>query len=511
MPDWIGYRWLADRYGLSTVQPLRTESAIARSRASLREDGRIQERYPSAARPVDTLAGHLGFALKHEGVHLEFLSRLFEAAPAADLEAWIAAEPTGQYARRAGFFYEYLTGRWLEFPGVSAGNYVTALESESYLTAAKPVNNPRWRVRDNLPGSPRYCPTVLRTERVRQAEQYDFAGRLADLELEFGADVLQRSAVWLTIKESRASFAIEHEDQHVDRVRRFAAVMERWCGRHDDPLSESALGELQARILGPRAIRFGMRRSPVFVGEVDGFAQVVHYIAPHWDDAPQLLSGLRDCARRTVGASPLVRAALLSFGFVYVHPMSDGNGRISRFLVNDVLRRDGAVPEPIILPVSATIAGSVVNRRGYDQVLDLFSRPLMRRYAEAWRFGPERVADDGVRYNLEFDAWKDALHAWRFPDMTEHVEYLAEIVRLTIEEEMPKEAGYLRSFRLARERVKRIIEGPDADIDRIVRSVRDNGGRISNKLIEEFPSLADEGLAAEVAEAVQAVFQPPRS
>lgn len=77
----------------------------------------------------------------------------------------------------------------------------------------------------------------------------------------------------------------------------------------------------------------------------DGFAQVVHYIAPHWDDAPQLLSGLRDCARRTAGAPPQVRAALLSFGFVYIHPMSDGNGRISRFLVNDALRRDGAVPE----------------------------------------------------------------------------------------------------------------------------------------------------------------------
>ena len=60
---------------------------------------------------------------------------------------------------------------------------------------------------------------VLRTARVRQAEQYDCAQHLADLEVEFGADVLLRSVVWLTIKESRASFAIEHEEQHVDRVR----------------------------------------------------------------------------------------------------------------------------------------------------------------------------------------------------------------------------------------------------------------------------------------------------
>jgi hypothetical protein len=399
----------------------------------------------------------------------------------------------------------------LDFPGVAAGNYVAALDSKAYLTASHPVNNQRWRVRDNLPGSRHYCPTVLRTARVHQAEQYDCTQHLANLEVEFGADFLQRSAVWLTIKESRASFAIEHEAQHLDRVRRFAAAMERWCGQHDDPLSEAALGELQAQILGPRATRYGVRRSPVFVGEMDGFTEVLHYIAPHWDDAPLLLSGLRDCARRTVGASPLVRAALLSFGFIYIHPMSDGNGRISRFLINDVLRRDGAVPEPFILPVSATITNSMINRRRYDQVLELFSRPLMRRYANAWWFGPEQVAGDGVHFNLQFDAYQDALPAWRYPDMTDHVEYLAEVVRVTIEQEMRKEAGYLRSLRLARERVKQVIEAPDGDIDRIIRSVRENGGKISNKLLNEIPALADEELAAEVAAAIQAAFLPPQA
>jgi len=511
MPDWIGYRWLAERYGLRPVQPFRTSSAIGKSRSTVRENGFVHEQYPPAARPAESLAGHLTFALKHEGVQLECLARLFDAAPQAELEAWVAAEPTGQYARRAGFFHEYLTGRVLDFPGVAAGNYVTALDEARYLTASRPVNNPRWRVRDNLPGSRAFCPTVLRTVAVQQAEQYQCAEHLAALEAEFGADILQRGAVWLSIKESRASFAIEREEQHVDRVRRFAAAMERWCGRQADPLSASSLEELQAEILGPRATRYGVRRSPVFIGEVDGFREVVHYIAPHWDDAPGLLSGLRDCADRTRGRAALVRAAVLSFGFVYIHPMSDGNGRLSRFLVNDVLRRDGAVPEPFILPVSATITSSVIKRRGYDQVLELFSTPLMRRYADAWRFGPEQLAEDGVRYNLQFDAYGDALSAWRYPDLTDHVEYLADIVRVTLEQEMRKEAGYLRSLRIARERVKQVIEGPDADIDRIIRSVRDNGGKVSHKLAKEFPALADETTADELVAALQAVFDgaPP--
>lgn len=506
MADWIGYQWLVAHYGISPVQAFRTDSALARTRSTVREDGYVHEYYPSAAKPADTLAGHLTFALKHEGIHLEFLARLFDVIPVVELEDWIAGEATGQYARRAGFFYEYLTGRQLAFPGVVAGNYVTALDEDSYLTASRPVNNPRWRVRDNLPGSRDYCPLVLRTVRVLQAEQYDCTQHLGDLEAEFGADLLQRSAVWLTIKESRASFAIEHEEQHVDRVRRFAAVMEQRCGQFDEPLSENALGELQAQILGPRATRYGIRRSPVFVGEIDGFAEVVHYIAPHWDDAPKLLSGLRDFATRTQGAAALVRAAVLSFGFVYIHPMSDGNGRISRFLINDVLRRDKAIPAPFILPVSATIASTVLNRRSYDQVLELFSRPLMRLYGQAWRFGTEQVAEDGVRYNLQFDAYQDALPAWRYPDMTDHAEYLVQVVQLTIEQEMRKEAGYLRSLRLARERVKQVIEGPDGDIDRIIRSVRENGGTLSNKLVQEFPPLADQALADEVVAAILTAF-----
>ncbi len=509
MSDWIGYQRLAERYGVAPVQAFRTDSAIAKSRATVREDGYVHEYYPPAAKPADTLAGHLTFALKHEGIHLEFLARLFAVTPPAELEAWVAAEPTGQYARRAGFFYEYLTGQHLAFHGVAAGNYVPALDADTYLTASHPVNNPRWRVRDNLPGTRDYCPLVLRTARVRQAEQYDCAQHLADLEGEFGADVLLRSVVWLTIKESRASFAIEHEEQHVDRVRRFASVMEQRCGQFDEPLSEAALGELQSQILGPRATRYGVRRSPVFVGEVDGFTEVVHYIAPRWSDAPELLSGLRDFAFRTVGAAALVRAAVLSFGFVYIHPMSDGNGRISRFLINDVLRRDKAIPAPFILPVSATITSTVINRRGYDHVLELFSKPLMRKYSDAWRFGAEQIADDGVRFNLQFDAYQDALPAWRFPDMTDHVEYLAQVVQLTIEQEMRKEAGYLRSLRVARERVKQVIEGPDSDIDRIIRSVRENGGKVSGKLVKEFPALEDQHLAAGAVAAIQSAFEQP--
>ena len=91
MPDWIGYRWLIDRYGLTITQPLRViKTAIGPSRATL-SDGTTERRtVQELLRPEVSLAGHLAFALKHEGVHLEGLSRLFAVAPEAEIEAWIS-------------------------------------------------------------------------------------------------------------------------------------------------------------------------------------------------------------------------------------------------------------------------------------------------------------------------------------------------------------------------------------------------------------------------------------
>ncbi len=506
MTEWIGYKWLAEKHEITPVQPFRIVSKIGRARTTLHEEGHIHETYLSYARPENTFIGHLTFALKHEGVHLEFLARLFKILPSTELENWIHLEPTGQYARRACFFYEWLTRKKLIFSGVGRGNYIDALDEKLYLTATTSINNPRWRVRENLPGSPDYCPMVMRTEKVRLAEEYNFKEHLQALEAEFGVDLLRKSAVWLTIKESRASFAIEHEENNVDRVKRFAAVMEHRCGQYENPLEDDILAQLQGEILGTRATRYGLRQSPVFLGEMISWAPIVHYIAPHWHDVASMLAGLRQLDARTKGKPSLLRSALISFGFVYIHPMSDGNGRISRFLVNDVLRRDHAVPEPFILPISAAITHTPIKRHGYDQVLELISKPLMQHYQSAYRFGPEQLGEDDIRYNFIFDAYDDANATWRYLDLTAHVEYLYAIIDLTIQNEMRQEASYLCSLRQARTAVKELLDGPDMDIDRIICSIRDNNGAISNKLKQEFPQLTDTKLSNNIVLAISAAL-----
>lgn len=110
--------------------------------------------------------------------------------------------------------------------------------------------------------------------------------------------------------------------------------------------------------------------------------------------------------------------------------------------------------------------------------------------------------EDGTESNLEFDAYGDALPVWRYPDLTSHVAYTYDLVRTTLQEELREEARQLRTYRGARERVKSVIEGPDADLDRIIRSVQ-GSWTVSGKLKAEFPLLQDERLAAEVVAAVR--------
>ena len=148
----VGYGWLAQRYGVEPVQPLPVRSEIGGSRATHRDGDLRREVYPESYRPGDTPAEHLAFALKREGVHLECLARLFrrpELRP--ELEQWIAREPTGAYARRACFLYEWLMPEPLPVSGVSAGNYVDALDAGRCIVG-QAVNRPRWRVRS--PASP---------------------------------------------------------------------------------------------------------------------------------------------------------------------------------------------------------------------------------------------------------------------------------------------------------------------------------------------------------------------
>lgn len=138
--------------------------------------------------------------------------------------------------------------------------------------------------------------------------------------------------------------------------------------------------------------------------QVNGFKEIAHYIAPPSDDIACKLQGLKAFMEKTQGQSALIHSTVASFDFVYIPPLADGNGRVHRFLINDVIRRDKVIHEPIILPISQAIAEHPSDRHAYDKILDSVSVPLMKKIHDHYDFDKQALTyPDGIRSNLNLE------------------------------------------------------------------------------------------------------------
>jgi hypothetical protein len=157
----MGFQRLAQWHGIALVQPLFSRSRLGAVRQRVTTPQGEMLTWPSAYLPSDTFRGHFEFGLKYERLNLEFFSRLFHRIDPAELVAWVQDEPTGRYARRTAFLYEWITNRKLPVPDTAPNvGYVDALDAAHYLTARRPERVRRWRVNNNLPGKPAFCPLV---------------------------------------------------------------------------------------------------------------------------------------------------------------------------------------------------------------------------------------------------------------------------------------------------------------------------------------------------------------
>ncbi|AMN67281.1 Fic family protein [Psychrobacter sp. P11G5] len=509
----VGGLWLIRYADVKPVAPLYVVSSIGGRRETIKEDDFRHNIYQDTMRPDDTLIAHLQFHLRHEVVHFELLYRVFQKVGGSDIQAWVNTEPTGQYARRCAFLYEWLTNDKLMVPKNIGGNYANALDAKKLVTSdpAQIIKNTRWRINDNVAGTPDLCPMLVKTDKFNHAIDINISDMLNELNREFGEDLLMRASVWMTLRESRASFAIEGEGQAVKRIERFADVMARRTGQDEIPLTAESLAELQQQILGDKSIieHYGVRQSPVFVGqtEIRGLKEVVHYIAPPADDVIPKLDGLMAFMTKTGAQSSVMRSAVASFAFIYIHPLADGNGRVHRFLINDILRRDGVMSEPIILPISQAIAEHASDRHAYDNILDNLSKPLMQALRGHYSFNENPIRYlDGIYSNLNFTATEMAQPVWRFMDLTPHVQYLSKIIHHVIVHDMHQESSYLKQHDHARSQIKEVIEMPNDYADRIIRSVLNNKGDKSNKLLKEFTFLADDDVWQQIRDIVVTTF-----
>jgi Fic/DOC family len=489
-----GYLLLRQRYGLNCL-PHHVESFITHGKRHTHSTpAKVEEAYPRAYWPGEDNCAHLEFALKHEGLHLQLLRAVLPQILPSELIDYITSKPTSSYARRIWFLYEEFSGKNLDLPDVTQGNYVDLLDPRDYYTG--PISrSPRHRVNVNLLGSTAFSPLVRRTKTLKAAEAKPLQQRCRKAIEAIPPELYARALQFLYTKETKSSYAIERETPDQKRSQKFADALREASQR--DYLLKETLVALQQTIVDPRFANTGWRDSIAeqnYVGRsVSLTEEEIHFIAPRPQDLPELMPAFQDASRVILNSSvhPVIAAAVIAYLFVFLHPFSDGNGRIHRFLIHYVLSFRRFAPDGVVFPISATM---LHRARDYDASLESFSRPLIPLV--------DYRLDEGGRMTV----LNDTRDLYRHVDCTFLTEKLFSFVEETIEKELPAEILFLQQYDRARQLMRDVVDLPNRQADLFLRLCLQNNGTLSKtkrQLPDYAPLTAKEiaGLEAAVTEA----------
>jgi Fic family protein len=475
----VGYAALIKTFGLPMPMPLVITMISQKHRRYIRDGWRI---LTPKHDPGEDLYKQLVFALKYEGVNLLFFRILYKHLGAAEIKRLVDAEPTGQYSRRMWFLYEWLMEEKLDIPDANVKiKYVDLLDPEIQYAIAGQAS-PRHRVTNNLPGPRTFCPLIRRTETLERYMQADHATRSRNMLSTVHADVMQRASSFLMLKDSKASFTIEGESPKSKRATRWANAIGQ-AGLH--ALSKEELLRLQQIVIeNDRFIPLGFRTEGGFVGEHDRATgePLPEHISARWQDLDELMGGLIECAKRlerSESMDAVLAAAMVAFGFVFIHPFVDGNGRIHRYLIHHMLARKQFGRQGVVFPVSAAILDHI---NDYRKVLGSYSHPLLDWID--WQETPD--------HNVE--VLNETIDHYRYFDATPQAEFLHAMVQITIDRTIPEEVAYLQRHDRMKRYLNDMYEMPDKMVNLLIGFLVQGQGQLSDRArTKEFRELsADE-------------------
>ena len=480
-----GSLWLKQELGLAHYRLTHRSSIGPRDKIEMALDGGIKQVYgPKYAPAEDSIPEHIEFLLKYDDLSLDFLQAVFARTDEAELAAFLAKSPSGRYTRKIGFLYEWLTGRVLELGFEPSGNYIDLLDVESYITG-NTVRNSRWRINDNLLGVPAFCPMVRRSQAMEEMLATDLKGQIDELKDEYSPEIFNRATQYLYRKETKSSYEIESEKPSPDRMNRFIAILHQ-AGTQPaaEVLAEANLTVLQNAIIDPRYAQPGYRDFQNYIGQSNyRMEEIYHYVCPPPDMVRTMMEGLVAVEQKTIGGPAVVRAAMIAFGFVFIHPFLDGNGRIHRFLIHDMLTRDGLAEQGLIIPVSAHM---VNNLKDYDAALEDFSKPLMQRIA----FTAATNGEVTVTNPDEVAAY------FRYPDLTLQSTYLAQTIQSTIRHDLSEELFFLERYDEFKTELQNLVDMPDRKLNEVIVFLHQNKGVFPNRRKKHFPELTEDEFTA---------------
>ncbi|GMU45060.1 MAG: hypothetical protein AMXMBFR25_30460 [Lysobacterales bacterium] len=424
---------------------------------------------PAADAPV---LEHVLFALKHEGTRLDILHEALKLVPAEEVARALTAQRLGAYLRRAAFIWEKANGQVLPLPWDSTGgNYIDFFEPGSYYTGAQWERSRKYRVNFNGIGPYEFCPVVARNATLEQRGQAVLERLRTWASDPKNLGVLDRVMNWAYLSETRDSYAIENETPAPDKERAFLQTMEQL--RDQRPLSEEYLVDLQNLVITSVIKQEqAFRHQQNWLQRGGHGALAVRYLPPPPAKVNELMDGLMRMANAREGnVPPLVRAALVSFGFVFVHPFMDGNGRLSRLLAHHSLSFQGALPtvngNPAILPLSVAMKR---NEADYLAALESFSRPARRLWDVTY------IADN--EFIFDFRSSPGVYAHWNGEAAADFVTRCAE---QALEQSLVDETAFLQAYDRAYEQIDREFDLPNRTVNLLIQWIRQNNGRMPER------------------------------
>jgi hypothetical protein len=474
-----GNTWLQFRFGLARVNLIQHSFVSSRETTTYNSDGTIEKTFGPKYAPEPNVWGHLEFSLKNERLNLDFLTMVCQHLTPKDVGKFVDEKPAGRYRRKLGFLYEMLTGYEVKKQKEVTGNYVDLLDEDQYYTGS-PEKVARWRINNNLPGNREFCPLVYRTPQLDAILNTPFRTYLDNLGQQHAPQLFFRGINYFYFKETRSSYSIEHENPSTERMNRFVALLQQ-AGQSNakELLLEANLVKWQQVVLEPRYASTAFRDYQNYVGQsLPNFQELVHYVCPPPALLTQIMAGMQSMVLRISHLHPIVQAAFVSFAFVFAHPFEDGNGRLHRFLIHDMLSRGGLVPEGMIVPVSAHI---LARPKEYNAILEAYNKPLMERV----RYAKTPEGELQVKNDTEVASY------YRYPDLTVQTQYLASIVAETIMHDMPVELDFLLRYDQFKQSLREVVDMPDRKLDLMITLLHQNNGKLAKRRRKQFEELTE--------------------
>ena len=442
---------------------------------------------------IVALYNHLVFALKYEGVNLLVFAKLNEILSNKEILELVNIEPLGKYSRRIWFLLEWVSGQQIKGKNnITKKSYVPVID-EKLQFAVKGIKSSRHLVINNLPGTNQFCALISKTKNLEHHLSSDYAEINRRQINGIRKDLIQRASAFLLLKDSKASFTIEGESPKSKRASRWGFAIGQ-AGVNE--LTEEELIRLQQLVIeNSRFIKMGFRTQGGFVGEHDrnsGEPIPVHISAKH-EDIKELIAGLIEANQILIkdDFNAVLAAAVIAFGFVFIHPFEDGNGRIHRYLIHHILAKKKFSDQGIIFPVSSSILDHI---NDYRLVLEYYSKPLLDFIA--WNETP----------NHHVQVINQTKDYYRFFDATKHAEFLFDCVKDTIENIIPHEINYIANYDAFKNYMDEEFEMPDKLVSILVRFLDQNQGVLSKRAKEkEFSELSQKEVEQIEAE-YQSIF-----